>query len=869
MNTQSFRQGWAWALCALLAEASWAALNLPPLAVDPALLGAPPAAKPVSAAGEAARSTPAQKVEGPNQPSAAAAPAPVTALPVRASEGEPRSDPGQPGPKAPSAPPVVLDAPRLPPLASAHIAAGVLPPQKTTTPFAQADKKSQPTLLSAQRVEGVQELEVVAEGDAELIRGEDRIRADRLVYRQLEDEAEASGQVVLSSPDARLSGPYLRLRLEESVGVFEQPEYWLRRRPAPVPEPALTMSGLPAITESGQVLATTGRMIERPAVLGSGAAEKIEFLGPDHYRLRHATYSTCSPGRRDWEVAVAELDLDYQNDLGKAKDAVVRFKDVPIFYAPWLSFPLANQRKSGFLAPTFGSTSKSGLDLAVPWYWNIAPHRDATITPRYLSRRGMQLSGEFRYLDYTHSGQSRVEYLPSDALAGRDRYGYSILHQHNFGHGVSAVLNLNGVSDDAYFSDLSTRIGQVTQGNLLRQALITYGGGWYGATLNLQSFQTLLGVPAPYKRLPQLTLAANRYDLPAGFSAHLAAEYVDFRHPTQVEGRRTILYPQLALPIASTAFSVVPKLGLHLTRYELARVATGNPDRIARSMPIASVDATVFFERESRFFGQSWLQTLEPRAYYLYVPYRDQNAIPIFDTGLVDFNYAQMFGENRYAGGDRLGDANQLTLAVTSRLIDAKTGAEALRASVGQLYTFTRARVTLPGETPRTGREADLLASLMGRVGPHTYADATWRYNPRDGRTERLTLMARYRPEAGKIINAGYRYARDLLGQIDVSAQWPVARGWQGVGRYNYSTKERRVIETIGGLEYNAGCWIGRIVVQRLATVANKPTSALFFQLELADFSRIGSNPLDLLRRSIPGYGVINQPTADPVFGAE
>lgn len=857
----------AGAAYAVFAEATIAATNLPPFAVDPALLGeaprprATPPAVPAAPRGE--DRPPARQAIAPAAPEAAMA-QPAIAAPRVAPSTSPMTSP-----EAPTAPPEVAATPRLPPLASAYQEAGLLPPQKTTTPFAASDRQRQPTSLTADRVEGIHELEAVAEGHAVLERGEDRLTADRLVYRQLEDEVEASGQVVLSSPDTRIAGERLSLKLAESVGTFERPAYVVRRRPPPVPEPALTMSGLPAVTESGQVLATTGRMIERAPVIGSGEAETIDFLGPDHYRLSRASYSTCAPGRRDWEVTVGELDLDYENDLGEARNAVVRFQDVPIFYTPWLSFPLSNQRKSGFLAPTFGSTSKSGLDLAVPWYWNIAPNRDATITPRYLSKRGVQLSGEFRYLDYTYTGQTRLEYLPDDAVAGRDRYGYSLIHNHNLGHGLTALLNLNGVSDDAYFSDLSTRIGQVTQGNLLRQGQLIYGGPWYGATVNLQSYQTLLGVAAPYKRLPQITLAANRYDLPAGLAAHLAAEYVDFKHPTQVLAKRMIVYPQLSWPLATAAFSVTPKIGVHATHYTLERQATGVPASLSRSLPIASLDATVFFERQTTLFGQSWLQTLEPRAYYLYVPAREQKDIPIFDSGPIDFNYAQLFGENRYAGGDRIGDANQLTLAVTSRLIDERNGAEVLRATLGQLYYFSQQRVTLPGETARTEREADVLASLLGRVGPSTYADVTWRYNPRDARTERLTLSGRYRPEAGKIFNAAYRYARDLLGQIDLSAQWPLAGGWHGVGRYNYSTQERRVIEAIGGLEYDAGCWIGRIVAQRLATIADRPTTALFFQLELNDFSRIGSNPLDLLRRSVPGYGVINQPTADPVFGGE
>lgn len=770
-------------------------------------------------------------------------------------------------------PPEVATAPRLPPLYSAHVAAGVIP-QRSTTPFAMADGASAPTFVTADRIDGVNEVEMVAEGAAVLERAGDRLRADRIAYRQADDEVEAMGNVSLTTPDSSITGPRLRMRMQESTGEFESPAYVIRHQPSPILEPALTMAGLPAITEGGQVLATTGRLLQRPPVTGSGAARRIEFRGENQYHLDEATYSTCAPGTRDWEVAVDGLDLDYDGEIGRARHAVVRFKDVPVLYSPWMSFSLGNQRKSGFLTPTFGSTSKSGFDLAVPWYWNIAPNMDATITPRMMTRRGLQLNTEFRYLDYLHNGQARLEYLPDDKLTGRDRYGYALAHNQNLGHGFAAMLNLNGVSDDDYFSDLSTRVAQVSQGNLLRQGVLTYGGPWYGATLNMQSYQTLLGLAKPYQRLPQLTASANRYDLPLGLAFNLNAEYVNFDHPTNLLAKRTTLYPQLSLPLATAAFWLTPKIGVHSTRYELDGQNRPGVDAAwqnvsasqSRAVPIFSADGGMVFERATDLFGQSMVQTLEPRAYYLYVPARDQSSIPVFDTGVAGFNYAQMFAENRYAGGDRIGDANQLTLALTSRLLDPGSGEEYLRATVGYLQYFKTQHVTLPGETARTSRSADLLAALTGRVAKHLYADTAWQYNPRDSRTEKLTVGGRYRPAAGKILNVGYRYVRDQLGQVDVSGQWPLVGGWHGVARYNYSTKERRVIETIGGLEYDAGCWTGRVVMQRLATIADKPTTALFFQLELNDFSRIGSNPLDLLKRSVPGYGVINQPTASPVF---
>jgi len=879
------RAGWLLgSLAGLLIETPALAAGLPPLRVDPALLGGKPvppapaapapapatgsAPSPAASAAEAAppkSPAPEEKAAAPGPAREASAPAPSSARSLDASPAAATSAAAARSPAM--TPSVVAPAARSP----------------ATTPFAGLDKTLLPTTVSADRIEGVNEQQVVAEGRALVQRGEDTLSADRIVYRQPEDEVEATGNVRLASPDTVMTGPRLRLRLSESVGEFEKPQYTIRHQRPPTPEPALTLLGLPAMDEGGHVLVQTGRMISRPPILGSGSAAQLEFRGKDQYRLHEATYSTCSPAKRDWEISIDTLDLDYTREEGSGRHATVRFMDTPILYLPWMNFSLNNQRKSGFLPPTIGSTSKSGLEVTAPWYWNIAPNMDATLTPRLMTRRGVQLNGEFRYLldseanrtqaGMPDKGQVRIEYLPSDRLANRDRYGYALIHTQNLGHGFSASLNLNGVSDDNYFSDLSTRVAQVSQGNLLRQGIVNYAGPWYAATLNLQGFQTLQNLSKPYQRLPQLTFQAFRYDLPHGLAFNLAAEYVNFDHPTNLLGKRTILYPQLSLPLATAALSLTPKIGVHITRYELAgleRPAAASwsavPASQQRALPIFSLAGGAVLERDLAWFGRSLVQTLEPRAYYVFIPKRDQARIPVFDSGLADFNFAQMFSENRYTGGDRIGDANELTLAVTSRLIDPASGADLLRATIGTRHYFTDQSVTLPNETARTDRAADILATLAGQVLPRVYADVGWQYNPRDGRTERLNLGGRYRPAEGRVLNVAYRYSRNLLGQIDVSAQWPLFGGWHGVGRYNYSTRERRVIETIGGLEYDAGCWVGRFVIQRLATIADQPTTALFFQLELNDFSRIGSNPLQLLRRSIPGYGVINQPTADPVF---
>jgi LPS-assembly protein len=382
-----------------------------------------------------------------------------------------------------------------------------------------------------------------------------------------------------------------------------------------------------------------------------------------------------------------------------------------------------------------------------------------------------------------------------------------------------------------------------------------------------------------------VTVTASRGDLPHGMTFGFKGEYVDFRsgNSTTTEGKRVVMYPQLSLPLQTDILSITPKLGLHSTRYDLDTrydvngVVIGGPDTITRNVPLFSVDSGVVFERDFGWQGKSLIQTLEPRLYYLYVPNRNQDRIPVFDTSTTDYNFAQTFAENRYGGPDRIGDANQLTAMISSRLLDPETGAETMRASFGQRFYFTDQKVglpatpTSPAEVLRTDRYADLLGSFSGQILAKTYADANLQYSPQVRRMERFNVGGRYQPEAGKVLNAGYRYTRDQLqqpglSQIDVSGQWPLAGGWHGVGRINYSVKESRMVETVAGLEYDGGCWIGRVVFQRLATQERDSNTSFFVQLEFNGFAKVGTNPLEMLKRNVPGYGLINQQNSESPF---
>ncbi len=697
----------------------------------------------------------------------------------------------------------------------------------------------EPVTINADRIEGYANQETSAIGNAELRRGEVSIHAERLRYIYATDEVQASGGVRLSRGGDRMSGTGLRLRVRDSIGQFDQADYEfaLRSRAGYGP------------------------------VRARGKADVIKFESKDKYQLENASFTTCKPGNDDWYMQVGELDLDMTRDVGVARRGKLVFKGMPIVYVPWVDFPLHNQRKTGLLPPTIGSSGKSGVEIATPFYVNLAPNRDLTIEPRELSKRGLQLAAQFRYLDRKYDGSARFENLSNDRVRNIHRYATTLQHNQRFTSNLTGYVNINKVSDDNYFRDLSSRINLTSQTTLPREGLLSYSGGWWTASARAQRFQTLQDpanpVVEPYGRLPQFTLNAARQYV-GGADLALASEFVQFYHPTSVVGGRLMLYPSASLPMILPGAYLTPKLGFHSTSYGLERNAAGTPDSIRRALPIASLDSGLSFERDTAFGGQKYRQTLEPRLYYLYVPYRDQSRIPLFDTGLADFNYAQIFSENLFNGSDRIADANQVTVAATSRLLSPSSGQEALKATVGQRFYFDNQQVALDNVTPtRTDKTSDFLAALSGRVSRNWSLDSALQYNSHRNFFQRLGVGVRYQPETAKVLNLGYRFTRDSLSQLDVSAQWPLGRGWYGVGRYNYSTRDNRLVEGLAGFEYNGGCWIGRLVLQRFAAATGTSTSALFVQLELNGFSRIGSNPLETLKRNVPGYSRINQTRPD------
>lgn len=755
-------------------------------------------------------------------------------------------------------------------------------------------------IIEGDRMEVYLDRKMRSIGNAMLHRNGQDIYGDTIEYDVLNDELHVVGNTRIEFEGSTVWGSELRMQLEDQIGEMKDPSFRLDTQLATPGIGTMRATDFIGGPEPGTIPQLATERLTEPTVIhpapyqpklknqmsaSRGDAETILFEGQNKKRLFDARYTTCEADVDDWYIKASELELDDNTKTATAKNARVEFQGVPILYTPWINFSYINQRKSGLLAPNWGTTTESGFELTVPYYWNIAPDMDATLGLRFLSKRGTQYQGEFRYLGETYSGTSNLEYLPDDNQNGENRYYTNLQHIQTFGNGWSAGYNYERVSDDEYFSELDTHITATSQVNLLQQGFVNYGidnqeiGAWNFNGL-VQRYQTLDDVSFPYERLPQLTLNGTKdWD---NVSVNLYSQWVSFdrdksapvtlsttsggRIETEVTGSRLTTYPSVSFPFARPYGYITPKFGVHYTSYHLDTddfrefddngnlINTGIYNSDNRSLPIFSIDSGLFFDRDFRVVKNRYTQTLEPRLFYVYIPYRDQSDLPIFDTALADLNMGTLFLENQFVGNDRVNDANQLSLAVTTRMIDQKTGIQRLAATIGQRFYFRDQRVTLPGLELRDSNTSEIVTAVTARLRNNWNVDLAWLYNTDSERTTRSNIGARYNPEPGKTFNISYRYFEERLEQIDVSGQWPLAPQWYGVGRWNYSLRENQPIEGLAGVEYNAGCWQARAVMQRVSTLAANANYAFFFQLELGGIASIGSNPLRLLERSIPGY---------------
>lgn len=674
--------------------------------------------------------------------------------------------------------------------------------------------------ISARNVRAEKDKQLEATGAVELRQSDQVIKADHLLYEQESQDVHAEGSVSVVQKGSMVTGPSLKLNLDSNIGEMSQPRFQFSENRS------------------------------------RGTAETLHIASKTNYTFDDATYTTCPAESDDWLVRMSRLDIDRTAQVGVAHHARVEFKGLPILYTPWMDFPLNDARRSGFLGPIIGSSNRGGTEITLPYYWNIAPDYDATIAPRSIAKRGTQINNEFRYLGSSYSGEVHYDVLPFDRLNNLQRHRESLVHSHALGGGMGMALNLNRVSDDEYFRDLSSTVAGTSQTNLLREGVLSYGAGWWSATARVQRYQTLQDplapVALPYRRQPQINLTAQRKMADA--SSAFVSEYVDFRHNTAINAQRLILYPSASYPLLDDpGYYLTPKLGMHHTLYRMGANNTAMLSDTSRTVPIFSTDSGMVFERDTSFMGDGYVQTLEPRLYYVYIPYRDQSLLPNFDSAQAPFNFGQIFTENRFFGGDRVGDANMVTAALTTRVIDNEVGTERLRIMLGERFSFNAPRVNLATPTGSTSR-SDILMSIGGRLSRAWSLDSLYQYNPNQSHTESYNMTARYNPEAGKLLNLGYRFTRNTLRQADVSGQWPLLGYWHSVARLNYSLQDQRSLEALAGLEYNRECWAVRFVAQSFMTATRERSTGVFLQLELNDFVRIGSDPLDALRGSVSGY---------------
>lgn len=679
------------------------------------------------------------------------------------------------------------------------------------------------------------------EGDVRLSHGDQTLRAGKITLERPANRARAEGGFTYGSPRQALRGQRADVDLNSQTGKFQKTDYYLPGRHA------------------------------------QGHAEEVRIdRNQQASWLEDASYSTCPRGKEAWELRARALRLDQAAGRGEARDIKLAFFDHVLVYFPYLTFPITEARQSGLLLPQQGFTKSTGLDLQVPYYWNIAPNRDMTITPRLMSERGLLLGVEYRFLEAWHQGRLRFEYMPDDRRYEGQRGSFNLQDRAEPLPNLYTNLRYEYVSDINYLRDLNNNLDFLTANYLERYLDVRYQGDNWLALARAQGYQILSPdlfslTGKPYQRLPQL-LFSGRWPLgDSGVNYQLRSEFVHFEQRNLVTGQRLDLWPTISWTLKRPWGYLKPEAGFRYTHYQLDGVEPGADDAPTRATPVASLDGGLVFERPLQ---ADWLgigagtQTLEPRLFYLYVPYRNQDAIPLFDSALMDRDHDWLFSANRFVGGDRMGDANQLTAAVTTRLIDGTSGRERLRASLGQIQYFADRRVRLhPEQAPETEANSGLIAQGQLNLAARWSVRGGIQMEPNNQDLLREAFDLRYYVNPRHLFNISYLVDRDQPGlvldeqihAVDVSFFWPLSAQWRALGRWNYALNSERNLETLAGLEYEDCCWALRLAGRQYRdSPRDKETqNAFYVELELKGLSRLGSGLETLLQNSIFGY----QPT--------
>jgi len=676
-------------------------------------------------------------------------------------------------------------------------------------------------------------------GNVAVERGTRLLRSDEIVYDQPEGIIEARGNVRYWDEGVFVAGESARAEVETDVVAIER---------------------------------VTTYMLEGER--GHGEASDFGISGDKRIAASDVTYTTCNPGDADWRISAGHLAIDPAEGTGRARDVWLRIMGQRLFYLPRLSFSLSSQRKSGFLAPTWGSSEAGGLEVTAPFYFNLAPNYDATLEARAMSERGVQARSELRFLSRWYgSGRLAAEHLPSDARFDGDRSAFDASHRHEWSDRWSTDARLEWVSDTEYLQDLGAGLSQSSRTYLPRRFDATYRGGEWDALVRFQNFQTLnpsiFEQDRPYARLPEILVRKNTPGRNRTLNVGAEAEITYFHRESFTTGMRANLRPSFTYPIHTAGTFVTPRAALHVTGYELDRIEAESAlgDSPATVVPAFSLDSGMFLERPVTLEGRSLTHTVEPRLYYLLVPFERQDHLPNFDTSESTFSFARLYRENRFSGGDRIGDANQLTLGLTSRLLD-EHGAELARASLGQISYFRDRRVGLDrSDAPQMRRGSDLVAEIEARPAREWRLRASLQHDTVDDRTEANGLHVQYRHDRRRIFNAAYRLVRDVdpdrtIEQADLSFVWPIANRWRTIGRWSVALDEEqdRTLEAFGGLAYESCCLTVRAVARRYLSHAHRIGSderysnGLYLQVEFKGLTGTGVRPKEFLIRGIPGY---------------
>ena len=668
-------------------------------------------------------------------------------------------------------------------------------------------------VVTADQIDGAKGSLADLLGSVRLRLGEREITSESLQYD------DANRIVTANAP--------LRFRNEQYVIVSRSGSYDLNR-------------------ESGVFKQSEFTLLSRGA---RGRAESITIEKSGQAQLEGLSYTTCAPGRDSWSLTAGELDLNRETGLGTARNATLRLGRVPVFYTPYLRFPIDGERHSGFLFPTVGSNTRTGVDVRQPFYLNLAPNYDATLTPRYMSDRGSQLGIAGRYLFARSTGTAKVEYLPTDAqFDNRDRSFGELQHNALINRRTSLAVHYAEASDPNYLEDLSFTPGLSSNPYLESSARLVYQApSSYRLQALVQKFQPLAGTLAvddPYQRLPEVRFDGVSRNDSLNSRLGLSAQATNFVRPGSVQGTRQVLRPSINWTRDTGSYYTATQADFHYTRYQLRDQSAQILDDRQRSLPIFSGDAGLRFARIGEDGG---LQLLEPRLFYLYTPFRNQTGLPIFDGGQPDYDFPQLFARNRFIGEDRIADANQLTTAITYRALDPDLGATRFTASLGQIYRFDPSRVSVPGLAALDGGSSDYLGSAELRLNRQFSTTTVLQVSPDTGRFSRTSFGLRYRDGRYRG-DFGYRYRSGLLEQFDASGTLPLGRSFKAAARVRYSARQERLLDTLVGIEYETCCYALQTAYRRfLVNSSGDIDTGLFFQLELKGLSRLGTGFEELL----------------------